>query len=136
MLLFVCLLTGLIKGIRFGIGKNHDFDIFKASPTVLAENLKIKADSGFQGIQKIHKNSEIPHKKSKNNPLNEQKKDFNKQLASKRVPIEHCNRSCKIFKICGNRFRGKHQNYQETWLLVTAIVNLKISTTNLKYNDF
>lgn len=132
MLLFVCLLTGLIKGIRFGIGKNHDFDIFKAEPTVLAADLKIKADSGFQGIQKIHKKSAIPYKNSKNNPLDDSKKEFNKQLAS----IEHCNRSCKIFKICGYRFRGKHKNYEETWLLVTAIVNLKTSTVNLKYAEF
>ena len=126
-------MTGLIKAIRIEKGKVHDFQIYKNSKFDLSEALAIKADSGFQGIEREHNNSQIPHKASKLNPLTDRQKQENKELASERVPVEHSNRKCKIFKICGSRFRGKHQNYDSTWLLVAAIVNLKISTQNLRY---
>ena len=50
--------------------------------------------------------------------------------------MEHINRDCKIFKICGTKYRGKHKNYEETSQLVAAIVNLKKSTKNMRYATF
>ena len=63
-------------------------------------------------------------------------KQQNKGQDSKRVIVEHVNRDFKIFKICGNRYRGKHKNYEQNWQLIGAIVNLKKSTKNLKYATF
>ena len=88
------------------------------------------ANLGFLGIHKEHENAVIPHKKTKLQPLSEQQKAENKKQASTRVPVEHANRDCKIFRICGTKYRGKHKNYEQTWLLVTAIVNLKKATIN------
>ena len=47
------------------------------------------ADLGYLGIHDYHANSIIPIKASKNNPLNEKEKTYNKRLARKRVAIEH-----------------------------------------------
>ena len=135
VLLIVCLLTGLIQAIRFDKGQIHDFTLFKNSKFDLSPHLEINADSGFQGIQKLHSKVEIPHKASKLKPLNDTQKAQNTKKASKRVPIEHINRKCKIFKICGCRFRGKHKNYEKTWKLIAAIVNLKIATQHLKFKS-
>lgn len=129
-------MTGLIKGISFAVGTVHDFQMFKNQSVEMAKDITILADLGFLGIQKIHENSIIPHKKSKLKPLTEQQKDENKKQASKRVMIEHINRDCKIFRICSSKYRGKHKNYDKNWRLITAIVNLKRTTRNLKMTDF
>jgi DDE superfamily endonuclease len=123
-LLIVCLLTGLICAIRFGKGKSHDFEMFKSANFDLSNELEVSVDSGFQGIQHLHSKVE----------LTKQQKKQNTKKASKRVPVEHTNRKCKIFKICGCRFRGKHSNYESTWLLIVAIVNLKESTRHLLFS--
>lgn len=129
-------MTGLIKGISFAVGTVHDFKMFKNQSVEMAKDITILADLGFLGIQKIHENSIIPHKKSKLKPLTEQQKDENKEQASKRVMIEHINRDCKIFRICSSKYRGKHKNYDKNWRVITAIVNLKRTTRNLKMTDF
>lgn len=129
----MCLLTGLIKAMRFSVGTVHDFQIYKNKGFAISEKIKILGDSGFQGIKKEHENSVIPHKKTKLKPLTIQQKAENKNQASKRVAIEHINRDCKIFRICGNKYRGKHKNYETNWQLVGAIINLKKSTRNLDY---
>jgi hypothetical protein len=134
--LFVCLLTGLIKAIRFSAGCVHDFKIFKDRGFSLSEKIKILADSGFSGIHKEHENAVIPYKKTKLKPLSDEQKTKNKKHSSKRVGIEHVNRDCKIFRICGEKYRGKHKNYEQTWRLVTAIVNLKKATKHRKYATF
>lgn len=126
-------MTGLIQAIRFDKGKTHDFDLYKNSNFNLSDELEINVDSGFQGIQKLHKKVNLPQKSSKLNPLTSIQKEQNTKKASKRVPVEHINRNCKIFKICGSRYRGKHKNYQDTWKIIVAIVNLKTATKHLKF---
>ena len=108
--------------------------MFKSANFDLSDELEISVDSGFQGIQHFHSKVELPQKLSKKNPLTKEQKEKNTKKASKRVPVEHTNRKCKIFKICGCRFRGKHSNYESTWLLITAIVNLKESTRHLRFS--
>lgn len=110
--------------------------MFKEKGFVLCKRLKALVDLGFLGIKNEHENSVIPHKSSKKNPLTEEQKAENKSISSARVPIEHKNRHCKIFKICGSRYRGKHKNYENTWLLIASIVNLKQSTRHLCYATF
>ena len=130
----MCLLTGLIRAIGFGKGKLHDFEMFKSANFDLSDELEISVDSGFQGIQHFHSKVELPQKLSKKNPLTKEQKEKNTKKASKRVPVEHTNRKCKIFKICGCRFRGKHSNYESTWLLIATIVNLKEATRHLRFS--
>jgi hypothetical protein len=119
--------------MRFSVGTVHDFQMYKDKNFEISKHIKILADLGFQGIKKEHENSTIPHKKTKLNPLNDLQKAENKKQASKRVVIEHINRDIKIFRICGNKYRGKHKNYQKNWELIGAIVNLKKATKNLDY---
>jgi hypothetical protein len=133
VLIIVCLLTGLIQAVRFDKGQIHDFELFKKSELDLSDQLEINVDSGFQGIQNLYSKVQMPQKASKLKPLNQNQKKQNTKKASKRVPIEHINRKCKIFKICGYRYRGKHKNYEQTWKLIISIVNLKIATQHLKY---
>lgn len=51
-------------------GKQHDFNLFKESGVQILSAIKVFADSGYQGINKLHKNTEIPKKKTPKNILN------------------------------------------------------------------
>ena len=129
----VCFLTGLILAVRCARGSKHDFKILKESRLEINTDAQIKTDKGFIGIKELFPDSEVPHKSSKHHPLTQEQKQFNRQLARERIIIEHRNRECKIFRICNERYRGKHKNYEKTWKLVSAIVNLKLSTRHLKF---
>jgi hypothetical protein len=132
-LLIVCFLTGLILAVRSARGTTHDFQILKKSNLEINPSACIKTDKGFLGIKLLFPNSQVPHKSSKYHPLTKEQKQSNRQLATERTIIEHRNRECKIFLICKERYRGKHKNYERTWKLVSAIVNLKLSTRHLKF---
>ena len=63
-------------------GKSHDFKLYKDEfGYAIAEWIKLMGDSGFQGIQDFHKNSEIPKKKSKKHPLTKEEKANNKRIS-------------------------------------------------------
>jgi IS5 family transposase len=123
----------LILAVRSARGTTHDFQILKTSDLDINPAAFIKADKGFIGIKQLFPNAETPHKASKNHPLTKEQRQLNRQLATERIRIEHRNRECKIFRICKEQYRGKHKNYEKTWKLVSAIVNLKLSTGHLKY---
>ena len=131
--MIICFLTGLILSVRSARGTTHDFQILKNSKLEINSEAEIKADKGFIGIKQLFPNSQVPHKASKYHPLTKEQMQYNRQLASERTVIEHRNRECKIFLICKERYRGKHKNYEKTWKLVSAIVNLKLSTRHLKF---
>ena len=132
-MLIVCFFTGLILATRSAKGTRHDFQILKKSNLDINPNAKIKTDKGFIGIKHLYPNAEVPHKSSKHHLLTKEQKQYNRQLAKERTMIEHRNRECKIFRICKAQYRGKHKNYERTWKLVSAIVNLKLSTRHLKF---
>lgn len=46
-----------------GKGRTHDLELFKASKTLLARDAFWLADSGYQGLHKLHPNTVLPHKK-------------------------------------------------------------------------
>jgi hypothetical protein len=83
------------------------------------------ADSGYQGLSGLHhaESVQIPYKASKNNPLGDQKKDFNRQLARKRVRIEHLFARLKVFKILAHRYRNRRQRFDLRFSLIAAISN-------------
>ena len=56
---------------KVGKGRRHDFHLYKTS---IHPSIKVLADSGYQGLQKIHTNSQLPKKNSKKNPLTKEQK--------------------------------------------------------------
>ena len=55
----------------------------------VVKHIKIQADSGYQGIKKLHENSETPKKKTKKQPLTKEDKANNRRIGSERIGIEH-----------------------------------------------
>ena len=59
-------------------GKVHDFEAFKSSKVHIASQLLAITDTGFLGLNKLHSNTQMPKKKSKNHPLTKEEKKQNK----------------------------------------------------------
>lgn len=92
-------------------GHVHDFRIFKECGVYIPERIQAILDSGYTGIDKIHKNSLIPRKSSKKHPLSYEDKAFNREISRKRIYIEHVNRHLKRFRILSSRYRNKRKRF-------------------------
>lgn len=118
-------LKGQIKHVsKSKPGSMHDFALHKKEPPV-SENTRIFVDSGYQGINKLHKKTEIPYKKKKGEKLTKEEKEYNTALSKIRVKVENVIRQIKIFKIIGNKYRNKRKRYGVKFNIVAGIVNIK-----------
>ena len=121
--------TQNILSVYITEGHIHDFQVYKNSGTVLDESTKLLADSGYQGIRKLHENSETPIKASKLHPLTEDEKQYNRDLGSRRIVIEHINARLKCFGILSGSFRNDLSTFADTAVLLCTIVNMNLSPT-------
>jgi len=110
----------------FGCGSTHDFRLFKESNTFLAENIACLADAGYQGLTELHANSQTPAKKSKHHPLTPEQKAANRELARRRILVEHVIRKLKIFRILCERYRNRRKRFKLRFNLIAAIYNMEL----------
>jgi hypothetical protein len=99
--------SGKIICTNFCNGKKHDFKLFKESKIKMKPETKALLDTGYQGIQEFHKNSEIPKKKTKEHKLAKEEKAKNRDISSKRVKIENIIGFVKRFKIISDKYRNR-----------------------------
>jgi hypothetical protein len=105
-------------------GRTHDFKLYKEEfGCAAAEHIKLMGDSGFQGILEYHKNSEIPKKNSKKEPLTSEDKADNKRISQERIFIENVNAGLKIFKIPANKYRNRRRRFGLRMSLICGIYN-------------
>ena len=104
-------------------GRTHDFKIYKKSKNRVHPDTKIQGDSGFQGIQKMHANSELPKKRSKKNPLTKEDKERNREISSERVIVENVFAFIKKFKIVSQRYRNRRKRFGLRFNLICGIFN-------------
>ncbi|WP_342637719.1 IS5 family transposase [Orientia tsutsugamushi] len=91
--------------------KKHDFRLFKKSKILINPKVKVITDTGYQGIQKIHNNSELPNKKNKKNPLTKNDKKNNRRLEEERVVNEKVIGMLKRFKIIADKYRNRRKRF-------------------------
>jgi len=101
----------------------HDFTLFKESRLPIKKETVICVDKGYIGIAKLHKNVEIPKKKSKLNPLTKKDKLENRAKSSKRISIEHINAKIKTFKIVAHKYRNRRKRFGLRFNLICILVN-------------
>lgn len=119
--------TRTILCTAFGKGRMHDFKLFKQSKARLHPCIKCEADTGYQGIAKVHLNSELPKKKTKTKPLCKEDKRQNRRVSSSRVTIENIIREVKIFRIISEKYRNRRKRFTLRFNLIAAIYNLNLS---------
>jgi hypothetical protein len=101
--------------------------MFKESKVRIRSDIKVVTDSGYQGIKKLHANSELPKKKTKKIPLTKEDKKKNRELSSERVLNENVIGMLKRFKIIADRYRNRRKRFGLRFNLIAAFYNMEIS---------
>jgi hypothetical protein len=120
-------LTAEIVCICTNPGRWHDFRIFKESNTHINPSSLIAVDSGYQGLQKLHANTELPKKNTKKKPLSRTDKEQNSQLASKRVLNENVIGVVKRFRILAEKYRNRRKRFNLRFNLIAGIYNFELN---------
>jgi hypothetical protein len=94
-----------------GRGTTHDFALYKQSRLELHESLELLADSGYQGLSKLHDKSRTPKKRSKKRSLTKDERRANRELSQRRIVVENVIRSLKIFRILSERYRNRRKRF-------------------------
>lgn len=118
-------------------GSTHDYALFKRSHPYLPNKVRQGFDLGYLGVKEDFPglNCVLPIKKK--NPghgkvgvrapeLSVEQKDFNKELSSERVVVEHTNSWVKKFLIWGGEFRNRAKRYDVMTDIVSGLVNFRI----------
>jgi hypothetical protein len=126
-------------------GAKHDKKLSDQVRTMdrLPDGCEVDADKGYQGLDKqvalvVVRNLETdeehqvprlqvrtPFKKPKGGELTDEQKEFNRQLGSVRVRVEHCIGWVKNWAIIATRFRCAHSIYTLIMQVVCGFVNLQ-----------
>jgi IS5 family transposase len=94
----------------------------------VVKHIKIQADKGYQGITKLHENSETPKKKTKKRPLTKEEKANNRRINSERVAVEHKNCRLKRFHILDYPYRNRRKRFALRLSLFCGLHNFELFT--------
>ena len=122
----VCKETQKIICTAFTNSKRHDFRLFKESKNHIAPSITAKTDTGYQGIMKLHANSELPKKRSNRKPLTKDDKRQNRKISSERVVNEHAIGFVKRFRIVSEKYRIRRCRFGLWFNLIAGICNYEI----------
>ena len=128
--LIICEESEEIVATYFGKGKTHDLKLFEFSKVRMSKEVEIKADSGYQGLQKKHAKVLIPKKNSKKHKLTKEEKKANRELSKKRIKVENVIRRLKIFRILGERYRHRRKRLGLRFNLISGIYNFERKAKN------
>ncbi len=91
------------------------------------EKTLVLADSGYQGLEKLHNNSLIPIKRTKNRPLTKAEKAYNRTISSARALNENVIGMIKRFKIISDRYRNRRKRFGLRFNLIAGIYNYELT---------
>lgn len=112
---------------HYGRGPVHDCALYQQSKLEPHESLELLADSGYQGLSKLHEKGRTPQKKPHKSELTDEQKQSNRELARRRVIVEHVIRSLKIFRILAERYRNRRQRFSLRFNLIAGLYNYELS---------
>ena len=112
--------------MNFCNGRRHDFHLFKESGVRFQEKAQVVADTGYQGLQALHRNTELAKKSSKNTPLTTSDKSNNRAISSKRILVENIIGMVKRFRILSERYRNRRRRFDLRFNLISAIYNVEL----------
>lgn len=107
-------------------GKRHDYRLLKESRTFIHPKINVLVDTGYQGLQKVHKRTALPKKRSKRSPLSKEDKLINKEISSKRALNENVIGALKRFKIIADKYRNRRKRFGLRFNLIAGIYNFEL----------
>jgi len=103
-------------------GPTSDKKIFDERQIEFDPNQKFQGDKAYQGGKSII----TPQKKPMNKELSNEDKLKNKELAGKRIFVEHIIRLLKIFRIAQERFRLSSGKYDQIVMTICGLVRFRL----------
>lgn len=106
-------------------GSIHDLELIRLDfdpKLAWFKTFKCLVDLGYLGFEKDFKvkTLEIPIKKPKNEALNNEQKEFNKNQSSKRVIVENAICGIKRWTCLYQRYRNKKLNFEDKIIRIAA----------------
>ncbi len=74
----------------------------------------------------MNRNVLIPHKKTKQKPLNNEQKQHNKLISQMRIVIENVFAILKKFKIITEKYRNRRKSFALRFNLIASIYNFQL----------
>lgn len=113
----------MVLSSAFARGPCHDKTLSTQQPLRLDERTHCGADLGYQGLQQLHVLTWLPFKATKNQPLDNEQRAYNRALARIRIKVEHVIRSLKIFRILAERYRNRRRRFALRLNLIAGLYN-------------
>jgi len=116
-------------------GRRHDKRLFDKAVggTNIPLDVAAWVDTGFQGLQKTHHNTQIPKKRTKKHPLTEAELENNRFISGIRVIGEHAIAGIKRLRVTTDVYRNRLPNLDDTFMLLsTGLWNYHLSMTPYK----
>jgi hypothetical protein len=109
-------------------GSVHDKNICDNEALEFHKNVSVFVDLGFVGLSSAKATVIMPYKRKKKQELSSEQKEYNKNVSSVRVQVEHIIAGVKINRKVKEKFRGRLFAREDTVMLVACgLHNLKIS---------
>ena len=86
----------------------------------------MRGDSGYQGIARLHGNSETPKRKPRGAELTGEEKAQNRRISRGRILVENINAKVKVFKIAANKYRNRRTRFGLRMALICGLLNYEL----------
>jgi hypothetical protein len=130
---------GWIETVRVSVpgGANHDLTVLRGSGVLerLAEGEGAMVDKGYVGVKNDYPDVPIviPFKASRNHPLSEEQRAFNREVARHRIVVEHTMAQLDRFTVLRQVFRAqKRESHSGVFRVVAKLVNRRLAVKPLK----
>ena len=118
--------NGKILATDYVKGSQHDFSQLKEMKLKISDEKLVIADSGYQGLKNLYKNSILPIKNTKLHPLTDEQKEYNKNLSTRRVLVENVIGVIKRFRIVAEKYRNRRRRFDLRFNLFAGIYNYEV----------
>jgi DDE superfamily endonuclease len=117
-------------------GATHDLVLLRRTGLIgrLDEDEAAMLDKAYVGLAKEypHLRFYIPFKASKNHPLTDEQKAYNRLIAKYRIVVEHTNAQLNQFQVLAQVYRHALDDHPRTVRVVALLVNQRIHERPLK----
>jgi hypothetical protein len=118
-------------------GANHDLTLLCGSGVLeqLAEGEAAMVDKGYVGVKNYYPDVPvvIPFKASRNHPLTEEQKSYNRAVARCRIVVEHTMAQLNRFTVLRQVYRGQQRvRHGQVVRVVARLVNRRLRVKPLK----
>jgi len=128
MQLTIHLLTRCILAVAFAPGRVADLELARRHPPPLKLTTFCFADKGYQGLERLHKMTLTPCKKPQHRDLHPTEKRLNREIAKRRIPVEHVIGALKKFRILAGPYRNRRRRFGLRFNLIAGLFNHELSS--------